>query len=37
MIINIFYLHLEKTDEFGVSVAMETDEWERLVKIMKKY
>jgi hypothetical protein len=32
---DLVYLHLEKTVEFGVSVAMGTDEWERLVKIMK--
>ena len=32
---DFFYLHLEKTDEFGVSVTLGTDELETLVKIMK--
>jgi hypothetical protein len=32
---NYFYIHLEKADEFGVSITLGTDEWETLTRIMK--
>lgn len=32
---DFFYIHLEKTDAFGMSVTLGTDEWETLAKIMK--
>ena len=30
-----FYIHLEKADEYGISITLGTDEWETLTRIMK--
>ena len=32
---NYFNIHLEKADEFGVSITLGTDEWETFTRIMK--
>jgi hypothetical protein len=30
-----FYIHLEKADEYEISITLGTDEWETLTRIMK--